>query len=119
MAARQRDRTVSAAPAAAGWPGNGDPTLATIAAMDDAHTEPTNRRPGVYLSDPHGHALVVGTNGRALTVLDTGGVVEIAGVHVTSAEPLEQLADRLVMLAGRMRSRAAAAADRARCAGQT
>lgn len=73
--------------------------------LDDAHTDQTQLDPGVYPSDRYGHVYLAGTNGRGLRVLETGNVIEVAGVHVTSPEVLEQLADRLQMLADRLRAR--------------
>jgi hypothetical protein len=72
---------------------------------DGTHTDdPRGLPPGVTLSDPHGHARLVGVNGRALTVLDIGPVT-VGGVEVVDPEHLEVLADRLRMLAGRLRGR--------------
>lgn len=73
---------------------------------DTAFTSPSHLNPGLYLSDPQGHALLVGTNQRSLTVLDFGNsLVEVAGVVVQSPEVLERTANRLLWLAGRMRER--------------
>lgn len=83
-----------------------DPVGQRMFLLDDAWTNPSDLDPRLYLSDPQGHALLVGTNGRALTVLDMGGLVDVASVHVTSPEGLEQMAERLRMLADRLRRRA-------------
>jgi hypothetical protein len=71
----------------------------------DTHTDdPRSLPPGVYLSDPQGHARLVGVNGRAVTILDTGSIT-VGGIEVRDPEHLEMLADRLRMLAGRLRTR--------------
>lgn len=88
-----------------------DPTGQAMFLAEDAFTRPSRLDPGLYLSDPQGHALLVGTNQRALTVLDSGNsLVEIAGVLVDSPKALEALANRLLWLAGRMRDRTGAVA---------
>ena len=77
-----------------------------IRAFDTSHDTPApgDLGPGVYLSNPQGHALLVGDNGRALAVLDMG-VVSIGGVEAMGPNLVEQFADRLYWLAKRMRGR--------------
>lgn len=80
--------------------------LYDLLAIDSAHTTASgNLGPGVYLSDPQGHALLVGDNGRILTVLDMGGLVSIGGIETADPEVVERLAERLHWLAARMRER--------------
>ncbi|MFG1846871.1 hypothetical protein [Micromonospora carbonacea] len=57
-----------------------------------AHTNEENRHdPGVYISRRYGHALLVGTNKRGLTILDFVGVITIGGVDVKDPDHLEAL----------------------------
>lgn len=73
---------------------------------DDAHTLHEKRaEPGVYRFDPQGHTLLVGTNDRALVVLDMGGMAQIAGVDVWDPDHLRQFADRVRMVADRLARR--------------
>lgn len=79
-------------------------TDVTIA--DDAHTYEERRLgPGVYPSAIRGHALLVGTNQRSLTVVDLGGVIQVAGIDVTDPDHLGTFADHLRHVAGRLRNR--------------
>lgn len=75
---------------------------------DTAFTQDENRlNPGIYLNDPRsGHAYLVGTNNRSLTVLDLGGVISVAGLDIRDPDHLDRLADRLHLLADRLRTRA-------------
>ncbi|MFF0822505.1 hypothetical protein ACFYUR_19250 [Micromonospora haikouensis] len=59
---------------------------------EGAHTHEEDRLdPGVYVGPRYGHALVVGTNKRSLTVLDFVGVINVGGVDVADPEHLETL----------------------------
>jgi hypothetical protein len=75
---------------------------------DTAFTSPRreSRSPGLYLSDPQGHALLVDER-RELMVVDLGGVVQIGGIDVRDPDVLNRLGERLCMLAGRLRERIA------------
>ncbi|MBM0257361.1 hypothetical protein [Micromonospora sp. 4G55] len=82
------------------------PELLAAQLGDNSFTTSESRlAPGVYPSDPQGHTLLVGTNNRAMTVLDLGGVVQVAGLDITDPHHLDVLADRLHELADRMRAR--------------
>lgn len=73
---------------------------------DGATTEDTRLDAGLYPSMPQGHArLSDGT--RELVVVDLGGVVDVAGIAVTSPEELRRFGEHLVMLAARLDRRAA------------
>lgn len=69
----------------------------------------TSREPGVYLYDPQGHALLVGSDPtgevRTLVVLDLDGVVSVAGVEVRDPDHLDRMAERLHTNADRLRRR--------------
>lgn len=84
-----------------------DGTRMQLLARDTAHTSaPRDARsylePGLYVSDPQGHALLIGTNRRELAVID-GGPTLIGGVQVEDPDVLDALADRLRFLADRRR----------------
>lgn len=92
-----------------------DPAGQQLHGRGDSWTRDSHLTPGLYLSDPQGHALLVGTNGRSMTLLDLGPrIADVGSVLVESPEVLEQLADRLKFMADRMRQRAerSAVADR-------
>lgn len=76
-----------------------------------ACTGDTTLKPGLYLTMPQGHAVLAGTTKssvdgptvhRRLAILDMGGVVQIAGIDVTSPDDLSRLADHLRMLSLRL-----------------
>ena len=76
-----------------------------------AFTDDTTIEPGLYLTMPQGHAMLstTSTSGidgptvhRRLTILDMGGVIQIAGLNVTSPTDLANLADHLKMLSLRL-----------------
>lgn len=82
------------------------PDLLAAQLGDNSFTTDENRlTPGVYPSDPQGHTLLVGTNNRAMTVLDLGGVAQVAGLDISDPDHLDGLAARLHELADRMRAR--------------
>jgi hypothetical protein len=64
--------------------------------------------PGVWPKSPDllpRHFQLIGLNRRALVVGDMGGLIEVAGVHVTDPDHLEEMASRLAALAGVLRRR--------------
>lgn len=79
---------------------------------DDAHTcsSRPGLDPGVWPKnvDIRGHFQLVGDNGRSLSVLDLGGVIQVAGIDVTNSGHLDEMATRLTKLANRLRERIAA-----------
>ena len=78
-----------------------------LTALDTSFTRNETRLdPGIYLSDPQGHTLLVGTNDRSLTLLDMGGLASVAGLDVRDPDLLDRFADRLHQLADRLRARA-------------
>lgn len=78
---------------------------ALLAHADGTFTEAeTVIGPGFYPFQPQGHGRLVGINGRAITVLDTG-LVTVGGVDIQDADHLDAFAAHLQMLAGRLRSR--------------
>lgn len=82
------------------------PDLLAAQLGDNSFTTDENRlNPGIYPSDPQGHTLLVGTNNRAMTVLDLGGVAQVAGLDIRDPDHLDCLADRLRELADRLRNR--------------
>lgn len=83
-----------------------DPVGQQVFLSGDSWTHASDLAPGLYLTDPQGHALLVGVNGRAMTLLDFGpAMADVGSVQVTSPEVLEQLADRLRFMAARLRRR--------------
>jgi hypothetical protein len=70
--------------------------------FDSAFTQEntSNLAPGVYVTVPQGHALVVDENRNAV-ICDLGGEVTIAGVRVTDWDALRRLGEHLTWLAGR------------------
>lgn len=85
-----------------------DPVGQQIFPLGDSWTYDSHLAPGLYLSDPQGHALLVGTNARAMTLLDFGpAIADIGSVEIRSPELLDQLGDRLKVMAQRMRERRA------------
>lgn len=57
--------------------------------------------------DIRGHFQLVGTNKRSLCLVDLGGLIEVAGVHVHNPDHLDEMAARLTHLATRLRERTA------------
>ena len=76
---------------------------------DDAHTYTTRPGldPGVWPKnvDIRGHFQLVGDNDRSLSVLDLGGVIQVAGIDVTNPDHLDEMAARLTGIAARLRER--------------
>jgi hypothetical protein len=76
---------------------------------DGTHTNTTTPglTPGVWPKtvDIRGHFQLVGTDGRSLSVLDLGGMVQVAGIDVTNPDHLDEMAARLVGIANRLRGR--------------
>jgi len=87
-----------------------DGTRLELYCRDTAHNTYSANRPagaspldpGLYLTDPQGHALLVGINGRELTILD-GGPTIVGGIQVDDPDVLDALADRLRFIADRRR----------------
>ncbi|RKR92649.1 hypothetical protein BDK92_7091 [Micromonospora pisi] len=82
-----------------------DDDLSALAAANMHTDDSRGLAPGVYLSDPQGHAQLVGTNDRAVIVVDLGGVIQVGGINVEDADHLERFAARLTELAARLRKR--------------
>ena len=64
--------------------------------------------PGLHVFDPLGHAILVGVPGqfdppRQVPLLCTGGEVTIGGATVRDPDVVDQFADRLRLIAQRMR----------------
>lgn len=64
--------------------------------------------PGLHVFDPQGHAILVGEPGmdgpRRVVVLCTGGEVTIGPTRVRDPDVVDQFADRLHLVADRMRA---------------
>jgi hypothetical protein len=72
-------------------------------------TKPTPAlTPGLHIFDPQGHAILVGLPGqfdppRQVALLCSGGEVTICGATVRDPDVVDQFADRLHLIAQRMR----------------
>lgn len=76
----------------------------------DNHTYASDRlTPGVWPKkiDIRGHFQIVGTNKRAITIGDLGGVIDFGGINVDDPAVLDEAAARLRVLADRLRQRQA------------
>lgn len=65
--------------------------------------------PGLHVFDPYGHAILVGEPGqfdpsRHVAILATGGEINIGPAAVRDPDVVDQLADRLHVIAQRMRA---------------
>ena len=87
-----------------------DPTAPEMTADAWDYIDRTQLDPGVWPARrdllPR-HYQIIGTNRRALVVADMGGLIELAGVHVTDPDHLDDFADRLKALAEVFRQRQA------------
>jgi len=83
-----------------------DAAALNVLAHDNSHSTAEDRlAAGLYLTDPQGHCLLVGSNKRALSVLDMYGVIQVGGVETRDPDLLEAFAERLHEVAARLRTR--------------
>src|SRR5215471_747778 len=87
-----------------------DSLLGTFSGGDFTSAANPNLAPGIYVSHPQGHALIVDAT-REAAVLDMGGVVSVAGVHITDWDQLARLGAHLTALADRKRASRGAPSD--------
>ncbi len=66
-------------------------------------------KPGLHVFDPYGHAILVGEPGQFdpsyhLPILATGGEINVGSAVIRDPDVVDQLADRLHLIAQRMRA---------------